>query len=179
MDLQVAPAELMTALPTVCIKTGLPADKLRPATFKYVPVASYALLALVFVGIFVRTHRRITVKLPVHKSAIAAQWKRVGIAMLVLLGGTGAFAGIGVATKATFWAAPAVVSLVAGLLMVVRQQNFMQGRLTKSGDLLLKDVSPIFIEQWRAMSAQRHMAAADAHLQAAQRFEAGPLGHPV
>jgi hypothetical protein len=173
MDLTLAPAELMGTLPRVCIKSGLPATKLRPATFKYIPVASYALLALIFVGIYARSHRRISVKLPVNPAAITAQWKRLGIAVLVLLGGTGVLGGLAYVTHVAALAVPALVCFIVGLLMMTREQNFMQGRLTKDGLLVLKDVSPAFVVAWNALAAERHEEASQRHADVAAKLRQG------
>ncbi|MDQ1723401.1 MAG: hypothetical protein QOG52_429 [Frankiaceae bacterium] len=160
-------AELSGPLPPVCIKTGGKSQKLRPVRFKYRPASSYALLGLLFVGVLASRHSEVTLQLPVSREVIRDHWRRVLITVAGLVGGTTVFAAIGFAahTQLAIW--PALICCFGGLAILVGQQNFIQGRLTKNASVVLKDVSPAWVAVMRASIADRHLAAAAAHQQAA------------
>jgi len=159
--------ELSGPLPPVCVKTGGKADKLRPVRFKYRPASSYALLVLLAVGILASRHREVSLQLPVSRATVRDHWRRVLTTVAGLIGGTVVFAIIGFAfhTQLAIW--PALICCFGGLAILLGQQNFISGRLTRNGTVVLKDVSPVWVAAMRGSVANRHLAAAAAHQQAA------------
>jgi len=189
MDVVVNSAELIPGfLPSVCVKTGLPADTTRRMRFYYRPSWIYLLLFLGFgilliaiIGAAVGT--TVTVDMPVSNTAVRQHRKRMWILVTTLLVAPVLLFCLAVMAHSGLLVLIAVMGFLVGTIAVLMARSWVVGKLAKDGRLTLKKVSPAWARQ-RAELVHNYWASVQQHQQyaaqqpAAQQYGAPQYGAP-
>jgi hypothetical protein len=184
MDVVVNSAELIPGfLPSVCVKTGLPADTTRKVRFYYRPSWIYLLLFLGFgilliaiIGAAVGT--TVTVDMPVSNTAVRQHRKRMWILVITLLAGPALLFSLAVNAHSAGLVLASIGCFLVGVIAVMMARSWVVGKLAKDGRLTLKKVSPEWARQ-RAELVHNYWVSVQQHQQyAAQQYAAPQYAVP-
>jgi hypothetical protein len=131
--------------------------------------------------------KKVIAHFPVARSVLRDHRRRVAIALAILFGAPIIFGALAALTNASILAAPAAIGVLTGLVLLIRTQSWIQGRLDRHGVVKLRKVSPEWAAQRQALvnycwttrqqyAAQQYAAQQQAY--AAQPYAAQPYGSP-